>query len=86
MRYVRLVGILGLALICGLGTLIVTSNDSLESFDPYHPGTILPIVANRLRVLRAQVRELRLRELIDGATAAFRDRVRHESATHPTPQ
>jgi hypothetical protein len=79
MRYVRLAYIIVVAIICGVSVLIATSDDSLESFDPYHPATLLPIVAKRLDTLRSQARELRVGELLDAAIAAFRERIRHES-------
>jgi len=85
MRYVRLVCAVALAASCGLGVLIATSDDSLESFDLYHPATLLPIVAKRVHTLRSQVRELRVGELIDGAVAAFRERIRHASPAQPPP-
>jgi len=84
MRYVRLVCAIVLAMFCGLGVLIATSDDSLESFDLHHPATLLPIVAKRLHTLRSQVRALRVSELLDGAVAAFRERIRHASPTQPT--
>lgn len=64
MRYVLLAGLLGLALAFDLGLLVVTWDDSFESFDPHHPATLLPIVASRLRALEAQVRE-RVCDLLD---------------------
>lgn len=64
MRYVVLAGLLGLALAFDLGLLVVTWDDSFESFDPHHPGTLLPIVAGRLRALEAEVRE-RVCDLLD---------------------
>ncbi len=78
MRYVRLTCLIVLAIFCGVCVLVASSDDSLETFDPYHPATLLPIVAKRLNTLRSQARELRLRELFDAAIAAFQDRVRHE--------
>ena len=85
MRYVRLVCAIALTIFCGLGVLIATSDDSLESFDLYHPATVLPIVAKRLHTLRSQVRELHVRELLDGVVAAFRERIRHASPVQPPP-
>ena len=85
MRYVRPVYIIALAIVCGVGLLIATSDDSLESFDFHHPATLLPIVAKRLHTLRSQVRELHVRELLDGVVAAFRERVRHASPVQSPP-
>jgi hypothetical protein len=81
MRYVRLACAIALAIFCGLGVLIATSDDSLESFDLHHPATLLPIVAKRLQTFRSQVRELRMSELVDAAVAAVRERIRHASPT-----
>jgi len=81
MRYVRLVYVIALAIFCGVSVLIATADDSLESFDPYHPATLLPIVAKRLNSLRSQARELRLSEFLDAATAPFREGIRHASPT-----
>jgi hypothetical protein len=78
MRYVRLACIMVLAICCGVSVLIATADDSLESFDPYHPATLFPIVAKRLHSLHVQARELRPREFLDAAIAAFRERVRPE--------
>lgn len=85
MRYVRLVCAIALTVFCVLSVLIATSDDSLESFDLYHPATVLPIVAKRLHTLRSQVRELRVRELLDEVVAAFRERIRHASPVQPPP-
>jgi hypothetical protein len=79
MRYVRFACIVVVAIFCGVSVLIATSDDSLESFDPYHPATLLPIVAKRLDALRAQARAVDVGELLDAAIVAFRGRIRHES-------
>jgi hypothetical protein len=81
MRYIRLAYVIALVIFSGLSLLIATSDDSLESFDPYHPATLLPIVAKRLHTLGSQVTQL-----LDSAAAAFRERIRHESATEFLPQ
>ena len=81
MRYVRLVYVIALAIFCGVSVLIATADDSLESLDPYHPATLLSIAAKRLHTLRSQVRELHARELLDAATAPFREGIRHASPT-----
>lgn len=86
MRYFRLAYIIVLAIFCGVSVLIATSDDSLESFDPYRPATLLPIVAKRLNTLRSQARELHVSGLLDDAIASFRERIRHESPTKsPSP-
>lgn len=86
MRYVRLACLLILAIVCGASVLIATSDDSLESFDPYHPATLVPILAKRLHALRSQARELRVSEFLDAAVAAFRERVRHERPIDSSPR
>ena len=81
MRDVRLVYVIALALFCALVVLVATSDDSRESFDLHHPATLLSIAAKRLHTLRSQVRELHVRELLDAATAPFREGIRHASPT-----
>lgn len=81
MRYIRLAYVIALVIFSGVSLLIATSDDSLESFDPYHPATLLPIVAKRLQTLGSQANEL-----LDSTTAAFRARIRHESPTEFLPQ
>ena len=80
MRHVLLVCLLGLAIALELALFIAMADDSRESFDPRHPATLLPVVAGRLDTLRSQV-EMRVRELIDTSTAAFRERIRHGNPT-----
>ena len=84
MRYVSLVGRIALALAFGLGLLIATADDFLEPFDPYRTATLFSIVASHLHAVQSYVRDFRVSELLDAATAGFRERIRHESAT-PSP-
>ncbi len=80
MRYVGLIGKILLVLAFGLSLLIVMADDSeLASVDPYHPATLLPLVASRLHAVRSYVRGFRASDLIDAATAGFSERIRHES-------
>jgi hypothetical protein len=80
MRYVRLIGKIILALAVGLGLLIATMDESeVASLDPYHPATLLPLVASRLHAVQSFVRDFRASDLIDAATADFRERIRHEN-------
>ena len=85
MRYGLLVLLICLGLICDLGLYIAMSDDSFESFDPLHPATILPIIANRFRDLRDQVGEV-LRDLVDGFAGPYRERMHRDLPTEPLPQ
>jgi hypothetical protein len=80
MKNVLLMCLLGLAIALELALFIAMADDSRESFDPLHPATLLPVVASRLHALRSQA-ELHVREFIDASTAAFRERVVHETQT-----
>jgi len=64
-----------LALAVALGLLMATADDhELASVDIRHPTTILSLVAGRLHAVPSYVGEL-----IDGATAGFRETVgKHE--------
>ncbi len=80
MRYVRLLGGLVLALAFGLCLLIATADDAeIASLDLHHPATYLPLVANRWHTVQSYVRDFRVSDLIDTATAGFGERIRHES-------
>ena len=83
MRRILVASLLGLVVVLEIALFIAMVDDSRESFDPLRPATLLPIVADRLHALRSQA-ELRVREYIDGSTAAFRERIQHESQT-PAP-
>jgi hypothetical protein len=85
MRYVILVCLLGLAIAFDLAVFIATTDDAFESFDPYHPATLLPIVASRLHALRSQVRELDVHALLDALAAPYRETIRHERPTPSQP-
>lgn len=81
MRYLILICVLGLAIVCDLGVYVATSADAFESFDPLHPATLLPIVLGRLQALRARVGDL-VNDLVEEFAAPYRERIRHE---YPTP-
>ena len=81
MRYVILVCLLGLAIALDLAVFVAASDDAFESFDPFHPATLLPIVAGRFHALESQVRELDVRDLLDVLAAPYREPIRHESPT-----
>jgi hypothetical protein len=86
MRYVSLVFRIALALAFGLGLLMATADDVLEPFDPYRPATLFSIVASHLHAVQSYVRDFRVSELLDTATAGFRERIRHGNPTQPPPQ
>jgi hypothetical protein len=77
MTHLGLIGkiVLALALV-GLGLLIATADDrEVASLDPYHPATLLPLVASRLHAVQSYVHDLS-----DAATAGFRETIqKHES-------
>ena len=75
MTRLGLVSTMVLALAVALGLLMATADDhELASVDIRHPTTILAAVAGRLHAVRSYVGEL-----IDGATAGFRETVgKHE--------
>ena len=80
MKNIGRLGTLVLALAVGLCLLIATADDSeVASFDPYHPATLLPLVASRLHAVHAYVRDVRASDWIAAATAGFRERIRHEN-------
>ena len=85
MRYILLACLLGLALAFEIGLLVATSDDAFDSFDPYHPATLLPIVASRVQELQARVR-LGVEELVDAVVAPYRAQIRHESPAQSEPQ
>jgi hypothetical protein len=79
MRYVLLICLIAFALPCAL---IMTADDrELESFDPYHPATLLPIVVSRLHDLQPLVRDL-----VDAFTAPYRKRIQQQTTLPPEPQ
>ena len=80
MRYVRLIGWGVVALTVGLCLLIATADDAeIAALDPYHPATFRPLVASRWHAVQAYVRDFRVRDLIDTATAGFPARIRRAS-------
>lgn len=85
MRYVLLFFLLGLAIAVDLGVFIARSDEALVSFNPLRPATLIPIVANRLHTLHAQVRELDARALFDALTGRYRELGRREGMTPSAP-
>jgi hypothetical protein len=80
MRSVRLIGWSVLAFAVGLCLVIATADDAeIASLDPHHPATYLPLVASRWHTVQSYVRDFRASDLIDTATAGFRERIRRES-------
>lgn len=81
MRYVILICVLGLAVALDLAVFVAASDNAFESFDPFRPATLLPIVAGRFHALESQVRELDVRDLLGVLAAPYREPIRHESPT-----
>jgi hypothetical protein len=76
MRYIVIVGLIGV----GVGLIafgfVATGGDHLASFDPHHPATFLPSLESRLRVSRTAAGEL-LKDLAEGFIAPYREGFRH---------
>ncbi len=85
MRYLLLLCVLGLALTLDLSVLVATSGTMLESFDPRHPATLLPIVADRLHTVSTATGEL-VRDLVEWFAAPYRERLQRTLPTEPAPQ
>ena len=84
MRYVILACVLGLVIACDLALFIASSDDALGTFDPLHPATLLPIMADRLHALRVQVGEW-VNVLVEDLAALYREHIGHEGPT-PAPE
>ena len=76
MKRIALIAILVLTLAVGLVLVIGTAGDQeIASVDIRRPTTVLSLVAGRLHAVPSYVREL-----IDGATAGFRETIgKHEN-------
>jgi hypothetical protein len=85
MKRLGLISTIGLALAGGLGLLLATADDQeLASVDLRHPTTLLAVVTSRLHALQSYVRDFRVSDRIDAATAGFRETVqKHESPKQP---
>lgn len=77
MRYRLLVVLICLGLVFDLVVYIATFDKARRSFDPRHPATLLPIIANRYRDLRAQVYEA-AKKLMTGFAAPVHERARRD--------
>jgi hypothetical protein len=77
---------MGLALAFDLGVFIASSDDAFDSFDPFHPATLLPIVAGRLHEVQLQVRELDVQHLFHLLAAPYRERLHRTLPTEALPQ
>jgi hypothetical protein len=84
MRYVLLIGLIGLAIALGLGVLTTPSKDSPASFDPHHPAAFLHDSASGLRAFGSAAAEL-VRGLLEEYTTPYRERLRHDGATPSLP-
>ena len=80
MRYVLLACVVGLALTCDLAVLTASSDITLETFDPLHPATLLPVLGNGLDALGGQVGEA-VNEFVEWFAAPYRERLRHETSS-----
>ncbi len=85
MRYVILACLLGLTIALDLAVFIASSDEAFESFDPHHPSTLLPIVAGRCRAASVAASQL-LRDLLEGFTGPYRERLERTSPPDPPPQ
>ncbi len=85
MRYLLLVCVLVLALALDLSVLIATSDDSLESIDPLHPATLLPIVANRMHNVGTAAGDL-AHDLAIWVAAPYRSNLHQTLPVAPAPQ
>jgi len=85
MRYVLLVGLIGLAIAFGLGVLAAPSKDSHASFDPHHPAAFFQDIETGLRAFGAAAGEC-VRGLVEEYTTPYRARLRHEGATPSLPR
>lgn len=85
MRYVILVCLVALALALDLAVLISTSDDLLESFDPRHPATLVPIVAKRMHDLATATGNL-MRDLVEWFAGPYRERLQRTLPVEPAPQ
>ena len=83
MRYVVLLGLLGLAVAVDLSLFIAASGNALQPFDPFRPATILPIATSRLNTLASQVRALDVRYFFDAVPNRSTEGVRPEGPTSP---
>jgi len=80
MRYVILACVVGLAITCDLAVLTASSDITLETFDPLHPATLLPVIENGLDALRAQAGEA-VNDFVEWFAAPYRKRLRHETSS-----
>jgi hypothetical protein len=85
MRYGLLVIVICLGLVFDLGLYIASSDDAFATFDLRRPATILPIIANRYRELRAQVGDV-VRGLVDGFAAPVRERAHRDAPAEALPR
>lgn len=83
MRYLLLVGLLCCALALDLALFVSASDDAFESFDPFRPAALLPIVAGRVYTLESQGRALDARDLFDALAAPYREPAQQEIPTQP---
>jgi len=82
-RYLLLVGLFCFALALDLALFVSASDDTVESFDPFRPATLLPIVAGRRHTLESQVCALDARHPFAVLAAPYREPAQQEIPTQP---
>jgi hypothetical protein len=85
MRFVLLIGLIGLAIAVGLGVVAAPSKGSLASLDPHHPATLFLNIESGLRAFGSAATEL-VRGLVNEFTSPYRERIRHSSPTPSPPR
>jgi hypothetical protein len=86
MRYLVLVCLAGLIFAFGVCLIGAGLSDPLASFEPYHPATLLSVVARQLHALQSQVRELRLSDLGEAFFTPHSKQLRNDAPTQSLPR
>jgi hypothetical protein len=85
MRYVLLVGLGGLGLGLILFALVATPDAPLAAGDPHDAAPLLAVADTYLRDVSTAASEL-LRDLVDGFTTPYRERLQRTLPTEPLPR
>jgi hypothetical protein len=80
MKYVLLIGLMGLAIAFGLGVLATSPKNSLASVESRHSASLILTVESGLRAFGAASSEF-VRGLVKEFTDPYRQRLGHESPT-----
>jgi hypothetical protein len=80
MRYVLLIGLIGLAIAFGLGLLTAPSKNPLASVDLHRPATLFLNIESGLRAFGSAAGAI-VRGLVEEYTNPYRERFRRESPT-----